>query len=202
MIRKCLFLLALWTALQTSKAGIDLTPTPAEYRAEGITIQQLIFKDGKRRISYEPPRQWTYRGGASRLQFTPPDQTFAEGVIEAISAPSAKPFDETTVKALEAQVMSTLPPGSQGATVINRHANPVILNQNLSYEIVVSYQTLGQWFQRSVIFVNCPDTQLVFRLTARKPAFESLSNAFRRSLYSWRWIEPAASGTGPVTASN
>jgi hypothetical protein len=202
MIRKCLFLLALSAASQTAAtAAIDLTPTPAEYTAEGITIQQIIFTDGKRRVSYEPPRQWTYRGDASRLQFTPPEQSFAEGVIQTAPAMGAKAFDEATVKALEAQVMNTLPPGSHGVTVISRQSNPVILNQNMSYEFVVAYQTLGQTFHRSVIFVNCPDTQLVFRFTAPKAVFDNLNNAFRRSIYSWQWSEPGATAAGPVTAS-
>lgn len=193
MIRKYLFLLALsglWQSAAT--AAIDLTPSPTEYQAEGITIQQLIFTDGKSRVRYEPPQQWTYRGDTSRLQLQPPGQSFAEGMIQAAPALGAKAFDETTVKALEAQVMKTVPPGSQGVTMISRQENPVTLNQNLSYEFVVSYQTLGQTFQRSVIFVNCPDTQLVFRFTAPKAAFENLNSAFRRSIYSWQWAEPAA----------
>jgi hypothetical protein len=199
MIRKYLFLLALTAVLPTvATAAIDLTPTPAEYTAEGVTIQQLIFKDGKRRISYEPPRQWTYRGDASRLQFLPPEQNFAEGVIQLAPPLRTPGFDEATVKALEAQVINSLPAGSQGATVLSRQANPVVLNQNMSYEFVVSYQTLGQTFHRSVIFVNCPEMQLLFRFTGPKAVFENLNGAFRRSIYSWRATEPPAA---PVTAS-
>jgi hypothetical protein len=86
--------------------------------------------------------------------------------------------------------------------VVSRLANPVILYQNLSYEFVVSYQTLGKLFQRSVIFVNCPDKQLVFRFSAPKPVFDSLNMAFRRSIYSWQLADPpAATGAGPTTAS-
>ena len=201
MIRKCLFLLVLSAALQTSEAAIDLTPTRAEYTAEGVTVQQLIFQDGKRRISYEPPWKWTFRGDASRLQFMPPSQNFAEGVVQAAPPLRTPGFDEATVKALESQVMNTLPSGSQGVTLISQQKNPVILNQNLSYEFVVSYQTLGETFHRSVIFVNCPEAQLVFRFTAPKAVFESLNSAFRRSLYSWQWIEPPATAAAPVMAS-
>ena len=201
MIRKLLLPLALGLAFQTSDAAIDFTPTPEQYTAEGITFQQVIFKDGKRRVSYELPWKWTCRGDASRLQLAPPDQNFAEGVIQAAPAMAAKGFDEATLKALEAQVMNALPAGSQGATLVSRRDNPVIFSQGVSCEFVVSYQTLGQTFHRSVIFVNCPETQLIFRFTAPKAAFDNLNAAFRRSISSWRATEPAATAAGPMTAS-
>jgi hypothetical protein len=185
-----------------ARAAIDFTPTLSRYYSEGAEYSSVSFKEDRQTISMGVPRLWSCRGDASRLQFLPPDQNFAEGVVQAVPAKGAQPFDEATVKALEAQVMGTLPPGSQGATVISRTANPVILYQNLSYEFVVSYQTLGQLFQRSVIFVNCPDKQLVFRFSAPKPVFENLNKAFRRSIYSWQLTEqPAVTGAGPATAS-
>jgi hypothetical protein len=185
-----------------ARAEINFTPTLNRYYSEGAEYFSVSFKEDKRSISMEVPRLWSCRGDASRLQFMPPDQNFAEGVVQAVSAKGAHPFDEATVKALEAQVMGALPPGSQGATVISRRENPVILYQNLSYEFVVSYQTLGQLFQRSVIFVNCSDKQLVFRFSAPKAVFENLNKAFRRSIYSWELAEqPAVPGAGPTTAS-
>ena len=177
-----------------TKAEINFTPTLNRYYSEGAEYSSVSFQEEKQIISMEVPRLWSCHGDASRLQFMPPGQSFAEGVVQAAPAKGAQPFNEVTVKALEAQVMGTLPPGSQGATVISRIENPVILYQNLSYEFVVSYQTLGQSFQRSVIFVNCPDKQLVFRFSAPKPVFDNLNQAFRRSIYSWQLIEPAPSG--------
>jgi len=144
------------------------------------------------------PRLWSCRGDALRLGFTPPDQSLAEGIVQAAPAKGGQLFDEPAVKTLEAQVLGTLPAGSQGAIVISKVENPVILYQNLSYEFVVSYQTLGQSFQRSVIFVNCPDKQLIFTFSAPKPVFDNLNKAFRRSIYSWQWSEPAAT----LTAAN
>jgi hypothetical protein len=185
-----------------ANAGIDFTPTLSRYYSEGAEYSSVSFKEDKRTVSMGVPRLWSCRGDASRLLFAPPDQSFAEGVVQAVPAKGTQPFDEATVKTLEAQVMSTLPPGSQGATVLSRLENPVILNQNLSYEFVVSYQTLGQVFQRSVIFVNCPDKQLVFRFSAPKAVFEKLNKAFRGSIYSWQLTEqPATTSAGPITAA-
>lgn len=201
MPRLSLTLLCLLFLVPGTRAEIDFTPTVNKYFSHGAEYSSVSFKDDKRSISMEVPRKWSCRGDASRLQFMPPDQSFAEGVVQAAPPMRTPAFDEATVKALEAQVINTLPSGSQGVTVISRLENSVILNQNLSYEFVVSYQTLGQTFQRSVIFVNCPEAQLVFRFTAPKAAFANLNNAFNRSVCSWRTTESAATAAALVTAS-
>lgn len=192
MFRLALTLLCLLLLVPGTKAQIDFTPTVNRYVSYGAEFSSVSFKDDKRTISMEVPRKWSCRGDASRLQFTPPDQSFADGVVQATPPLRARAFDEATVKALEAQVINTLPSGSQGITMLSQQENPVILNQNLSYGFLVSYQTLGQTFHRSVIFVNCPEAKLIFRFTAPKTAFDKLNNAFNRSVSSWRLTEPAA----------
>lgn len=201
MFRLSIILAGLLFLIPGARAEMDFTPTVNRYFSEGAEYSSVSFKDDKRIISMNVPRMWTCRGDASRLQFMPPDQSFAEGVVQAASPMRTPAFDEATVKALEAQVINTLPSGSQGITIISRLENPVILNQNLSYEIVVSYQTLGQTFHRSVIFVNCPEAQLIFRFTAPKAAFANLNNAFNRSVCSWHATESSATAAAPVTAS-
>jgi hypothetical protein len=201
MLRLSIALLCLLLLVPGAIAEIDFTPTVNKYYSQGAEYSSVTFKDDKRSISMELPRRWRCRGDASRLQFMPPDQGFAEGVVQASPPLRARAFDEATVRALEAEVMNTLPSGTQAATILRRQENPVILYQNLSYEIVVSYQTLGQTFQRSVIFVSCPDAQLVFRFTAPKASFESLNNAFSRCISSWTFAEPAATSSAAMTAS-
>lgn len=184
VIRRAI-IICLLTAVSGIKAEINFTPTVNRYFSEGAEYSSVTFKENKRSISMEVPRLWTCHGDASRLQFTPPDQHFAEGTIQAAPASGVVPFNEATIKALEGQLMNSLPPGSQAITMVSRQENPIILEQNLSYEFVVSYQTLGKVFLRSVIFVNCPDKQLIFRFTAPKENFDALNKAFRHSLYSW-----------------
>jgi hypothetical protein len=201
MFRLSITLACLLLLVPGTRAEIDFTPTVKREISYGEEYSYVSFKDDKRSISMNVPRKWTCRGDGSRLQFMPPDQNFAEGVVQAAPPMRTTAFDEGTVKALEAQVMATLPSGSQGVTVLSRLENSVILNQNLSYEFVVSYQTLGQTFQRSVIFVNCPEAQLIFRFTAPKAAFANLNNAFNRSVCSWNVTESNAVAAGPMTAS-
>lgn len=202
MLRLSLLLLCLFLLVPDTKAQIDFTPTVNRYLSYGEEYFSVSFKNDKRTVSMEVPRKWTCRGDAGRLRFLPPDENFSEGVVEAAPPMRSRIFDEATVKALEAQALSTIPAGSQGVTVLSRMENSVILNnQDLSYEFVVSYQTLGQTFQRSIIFVNCPEAQLIFRFTAPKSVFANLNNVFNRTVSSWRKTEPATVGAGPVTAS-
>jgi hypothetical protein len=159
--------------------------------SEGAEYSSVSFKDDKRTISLTLPRRWSSRGDVSRLRLAPPDQSFAEGVIQALPAKGQPAFDEATIKALEHLVLTSLPPGSQFATVLRREKNPILLGQNLSYGFSVSFQTLGLTFQRSVLFVNCPEQQLVFRFSAPKTVFENLNKSFRQTLYSWQWRDRA-----------
>ncbi|MEY2562473.1 MAG: hypothetical protein QOH88_666 [Verrucomicrobiota bacterium] len=203
MLRIALLFLLLAASAHT-RAEMNFTPTMKEYTSEGGQFRSLSFLDDKRTITIELPRQWNYRGDASRLELTPPGQTMAKGTIQAVTVPGPQPFDEAAVKALEARVMSELPPSSQGAAITYRQENPVLLEQNLSYEFVVSYQMLGKVFQTSVIFVSCPDKQLVFRFTAPQSNFAALNQAFRRSIISWQGTEPStktAAASAPKTGS-
>jgi hypothetical protein len=184
----------------SAKAVIDFTPSVNRYVSEGAEYATATFKDDKRSVSMAIPRLWTCRGDASRLQFSPPDENFAEGVVQAVPINGVLRFDEATLKALEQQTVNALPPSSQAITVVSRQENTVLIEGNPSYEFVVSYQALGQAFQRSVIFVNCPGQQLVFRFSAPKKAFDTLNRSFRQSIYTWHWSQPAS--TAVVAQTN
>jgi hypothetical protein len=173
----------------TSNGGIDLTPSPSEYVANGMKFQQLIFKDDKRRIEYEPPRGWSFDGGPNQLHLKPTQKNFAEAVI--IATPLSKPqaLDDNATKLLEQQLIAGLPVGSQFVKIEEEISNSVLVNGNASLEIILSYQSMGEKFWRSVLFVNLSDTQLTFRLTAKKDDFQALHREFRTSLFSWRWID-------------
>ncbi|MDQ6809088.1 MAG: hypothetical protein M3Z64_06640, partial [Verrucomicrobiota bacterium] len=112
-------------------------------------------------------------------------------------APAA--FDEATVKALEERVIRAAPAAGAPVEVVSRETNPVILGQNQSYGFVIGYSALGKVFRRSVVFVNTPDTQLVFHLSAPKAEFDGLNQSFRRSIGTWQRVDPPGA---TVTAAN
>ncbi|MEN3369727.1 MAG: hypothetical protein V7609_1870 [Verrucomicrobiota bacterium] len=203
MLLRTVLLLLLTTALTTTRAAIDLTPIPHESTCEGYTFKELLFKDGKRDIVYQLPTKWAYRAGGDGVHLTPPESVRADAIIRASLLSAPQRFDEKSVEAAKKQFLGSLPAGSQMITVVTEEQNPVPFNGNPTYEFVVSYQIIGETFVRSALFTNVADTQLCFRLTARKSDFEGLHRSFRASILSWRWIEPRATpDVGPITASN
>src|SRR4051812_7316547 len=194
MTRATFTILLALLLIRTSQAHLDLTPTPTEYVAEGIIFQRLTFKQANNTsLSYQPPRGWTCRGGADRLQLTPAQVTRAEALIQALPLASAQSLDEKSEAFLREQFLNTLPPGSQLVKLLNEEQNPVVLDNKLSYAVTASYQVIGETFVRSTLFINLADTQLRFTLNARQSDFEKLNRAFRQSLYSWQWREDRSS---------
>ena len=190
----------------TVRAGIDLTPSVSEYTAEGTKFQQLSFHDSKQRIEYELPSGWSFDGNANELRVKPPQKTFAEGVIQPTPLTKAQPLDESVRNSLKQKVLAELPAGSQLAKIDQEIESPLLLNGQPTFEVIVSYQLLGDKFCRSALFGNRQNTQWLFRFTAKKADFESLQSEFTRSILSWHWLESADSasqggGAGPPSAS-
>jgi hypothetical protein len=199
MLPRSTIALLFFVTIASAYSGIDLTPSVTEYVANGMKFQNLIFQDDKRRIEYEPPRDWSFNGGTNQLRLKP-KKNFAEAVIAAVPLSKPQSLDENAIKLLEQQVIAALPVGSQFAKIEEEIANPVLLNENASFEVTVSYQVTGEKFFRSAIFVNLRDTQLIFRLSARKDDFQALHREFKVSIFSWHWIEPDQASPG--TAKN
>jgi hypothetical protein len=194
MLRKVSLVLLLAATVRTACAVVDLTPAPSEYTAEGITFSRLTFRDGDKRISYEPPLRWTYQGSPRQLMIAPRDKPFAEGTLEVTSPYKPQPFTPELQEILTRQVLAALPPDSLAVEVKSRGENTVVFNNLPNFEVVVSYKRLGETFERSVVFADAADTRFTFRFTARASEFSQLHGAYRRSLCTWR-VEEMAPGT-------
>ena len=175
----------------TARGAIDLTPVPRETTCEGFTFKELLFKDGPRQILYQLPTKWTYRAGAGEVRLVPPNSRDAEAVIQAIALPASQPLDSKVIEAAKQQLLSNLPPGSQMVTLVKEEPNAVPLNGHPTYEFAMTYQVMGQTFQRSCLISNVGEAQLRFRFTARKSDYEKVYPAFRSSILSWQWLEPS-----------
>jgi hypothetical protein len=129
------------------------------------------------------------------LQLTPAKADRADAVIQAVELNAPEKLDNKAIDALREQFLKSLPPGSQGVTLVSEEQNPVSLENGASYAVTVAYQALGETFMRSVVFVNLPETQLSFRLTARKADFETIQKQFRSSILSWHWVDRPSAAT-------
>ena len=181
---------ALSFTLQLAMAAgnpIEFSAAVQNFASEGVTYHRLIFKDGKRVIYYQPPTGWKCNVIADQLTLVPSDRPFAEGRISC--SPLEKPvaLDDRAAAAFKDQVLASLPAGSQHAAIVKQEQNVLLINNNPTTEVIVSYDAFGQSFQRSVLLLNTPANQVQFQFTARKTDFDLLFRAFRGSVLSWEW---------------
>jgi hypothetical protein len=202
MPARTILALLIAVALTPARAAIELPPVPHESTEEGFTYQKLLFKDGKRQVVYQLPPKWTFRAREAGVQLTPPNAPFAEAVILAAPQPGLPRLDEKGIEEGKQEFLRTLPPGAQLVSIVSEQSNPVLLDNKPSYEVIASYQLMGEKFVRSALFTNFADMQVSFRLTARKSDFEKLHQTFRFSILTWHWEDrPNAPDAGPLTAS-
>ncbi|MDQ6656507.1 MAG: hypothetical protein M3Y80_11930, partial [Verrucomicrobiota bacterium] len=182
---KCTLLCLCAGLSQAPAANIDFTPTVTEELVEGFSNRHATVQADTGNATFLVPRGWDVRGSKEALRLAPPQKDFCEGVFQAVALPAEQTFDALTLAALEQKVRSGLPTNAQQVEIADRQENPASFGQNLSYQFIVSYKTLGRDFQRSVIFVNAGDTQMIFRFTAPKEEFSALHRVFLRSITSW-----------------
>jgi hypothetical protein len=191
--------LLLLATICSSRAGIDFTPTVEEYASQGFVYRRVILKEEKGVIKFVLPQAWSVRGSKDVLQLSPANHGFAEATISAIALSAPVPLNDVTVEALKQQALRAAPPASQSVQLVRCDLNPVPMAPYTSVGFVISYTALGRTFEKSMIFVQADDTQLVFSLTAPKEEFEGSYQLFRTSISSWQWRQPKTSG--PMTAS-
>ena len=154
------------------------------------------------RIEYEPPRTWIVDGDATALHLKPPQKTFAEAIVEAEPLNRAQQLDEAAQKNLEQKLIASLPAGSQLVKIEQETESPLLLNGNRTFEVIVSYQVMGEKFSRSALFANLSDVQVIFRFTARTNDFEALHSEFRTSILSWRQMEATEASAATASAAS
>lgn len=170
----------------TTFATLELTPAIDEFTLDGVKMQQLAFRDGQKKITYQPPRQWDYRGSADRLVLHPPGKTQAEAVIIRLTIPQPTGFDAEGVTKLVAEAVTALPAGSAAVAVAAQEKNPVSINRKETFLVTIKYQFGGEKYARSVLFVNREGEQLRFQLTCREADFDQLNRAFFASHFTWQ----------------
>jgi hypothetical protein len=191
--------LLLLTTISSSNGGIDFTPAIEEYSSQGFVYRRVTLKEERGPIKFVLPQGWLVRGASGRLQLNPANGGFAEATITASPLTGPAQFNEATMEALKQQALRTAPSASNSVQLIRCEPNPVPMAPYTSVGFVTSYTALGRTFEKSMIFVQADDTQLVFSLTAPKEEFDGLYQLFRTSISSWQWRQPKTSG--PMTAS-
>lgn len=187
-LARLILIALLGQSVMCSGGPIDFTPVTGSRLLEGITFPQLVFSQDGHKITYEPPRGWSYSGNASRLRLSAPDISHGQAIIDFTQLPTAQPLNEVPAQQLSSLVLATLPESATDVQIMEEELSPVRVNQRESREYYATYDYLGQDYETSVIFANVNDVQLRFRLVARKGSFELMHRAFRGSIFSLRWF--------------
>lgn len=191
MVSRIIQTVALLVILLAGEASaIDFTPiVPANDSARMRRFPRLLFKDGARTISYVRPAGWQFSGSKAGLRLEATDPSHSIATIQEIARKGSPTFTEETIKALQAALTSALPSGSTNIQIVRTEKNPLQIHSYETLEITVSYFALTLDRMESVLFVNLPETQLQFALKTLKTDFPAAHELFRKSYYSWQWLD-------------
>jgi hypothetical protein len=170
-----------------AEAQLSLMPTMSERVQEGIHFQQLCFSDGGKKVTYEPPRGWSYVSESKKIILRPPGKAESRAEIE-VGFPVIPPeFDEEGLKQLKAMFLRLVPKDSEKIEIVAEQKNPVLINGHESYEFIVAFINYGQRCRMSVLFANLPREQIRCKVIANPDDFEETHRRFIESLYGLQW---------------
>jgi hypothetical protein len=192
----CLFIISAASVIHAEL--FNLNPQVTARELEGIRFSQLEFQREKERITYEPPRGWTFSvQGPQKIVFFAAGDAQADVSIEHLETPGGFSLDEAGMALLQQEAARSLPKGLESAKLESQRPNPLIISECNTYEAVFSYALHGRRFQTSVLFLDMGETRMRFVFSSSQRDFEQLHGAFKRSLYSWQWHRPAAPASSP-----
>jgi hypothetical protein len=168
------------------RADLQLIPSISEYELEGVKFKQLAFHDSGKSPTYQPPRGWDYSGSGDRLTLHPSGKSQAEATISRVALPEQFSFTEENVKKLVSEALASVPKGSSAVAVVSQQMSPLRISGKDAFQVVLSYNFLGQPFERSILFLNRDRDQLRFQFVAPERDFKDLQSAFQKSLCTWR----------------
>lgn len=169
---------------------MDFTPiVPTHDSPRMRRFPRLLFKDGARSVSYVRPAGWQFSGSKAGLRLEASDHSHSIATIQEVARKAPAPFDDQTIEALKEGLLAALPAGSTNAKITRVEANPLRIDGHQTLELTVSYFALALDRMQSVLFVNLPETQIQFALNALKSDFPTAHELFRRSYYTWQWLE-------------
>lgn len=168
-----------------ARAELQLTPQVVEGIGDGVKFTHLAFSDGDKTINYLPPRGWQYSGSATQLTLRPLGKAQAEAIVSRSPLTSPGAFDEESLKKIVDNEIAALSKGNQTVAVVSQEKNPLMINRKETFLLVLSYESYGQRFNRSILFLNRDREQIRFQLTCREADFKDLQKAFFASQFSW-----------------
>jgi hypothetical protein len=175
-----------WLFIASARADLQLTPKLVDYELDGAKLQQLVFRDGEKQITYTPPTGWQYLSSNNNLFVLHPRGARGEATIARISLARPESFDDETIKRLSDEVLVSVPGDAKNVGIVSQQKNVVMIERKETLLIIIKYEFYGEPQERSVLFVNRKDEQLRFQLTCPESNFAQLQKVFLASHFSWQ----------------
>src|SRR5580658_7130656 len=169
-----------------ARADLDLTPTDTVQKMELMKIHRVVFHDGAKEITYQPPKGWTCNGSHNSAVLTIPDHPQARALIE--SAPHLRiPALDDKAQALfqKDPTLLQLPRGAKNLQITGVTLNPLVIDSHPTLEVQMTYSFYGQACQKSILLVDRNGAEVSMTLDCLAPDFDMLHKLFQRSWYTF-----------------
>ena len=168
-----------------ARADLDLTPSEGVQTLDTIPVKHVVFHDGAREITYQPPKGWTCTGSPNYAALSIPDHPQARAFIQGAPRLRIPAFDDTAAKLFQDNpALLQLPRGAKDVKITAVTVNPLVIDSHPTLEVDLTYSFFGQSCAKSILLVNRNGAEVSFVLDCLAPDFGVLSDKFRRSLYS------------------
>jgi len=187
MVPAIIGLLALlFIGTSAARADLDLTPTEVVHTLEQVNKTHIVFHDGAKEITYNPPKGWTCTGSHSAAALTIPGHPQARAFIRSAATLRIPAFDDKAAKLFQDNpALLELPKGAQDVNITAMSMNPLVIDSHPTLEVQVTYSFFGQACARSILLVNRNGTEVSCVLDCLGPDFADLHSQFGRSLFSF-----------------
>jgi hypothetical protein len=167
-----------------ARGEVDLTPVESTYELDGVTMSNVLFRDGRQEIRYDPPKDWQLDGSGSRLNLAPKSVANADGHVEVKPLVTALPFDEVNLKKYVENAKLTLPREARSIEALGTKLNPLKICGHDTLAVELQYEMFGVSYRAHLLYMNQERQQWLFRFAAPANVFERAFEPFRASLYS------------------
>ena len=184
--RAVILILGTFLVVTSARSDLKLTPAVEVYEQDGVKMKHLVFFDGSQRVTYNPPPGWNYDGNANLLVLHSPHDARGEATIRQVRLANPESFDKESVKRLIEQALASAPKGATNVAVVSQEMNPVMIERKETFLVIIKFDSYGEPYLRSVMFLNRGNEQMLFQLTAPQSTFPETQKAFQGSHFTWQ----------------
>jgi hypothetical protein len=182
---KNLLFTVLLCAARIARADLDLTPTVESMSLDQVSIRHVVFHDGPKKVTYQPPGGWTCSGSHDYASLSIPNHAQARAFIQVAPRLRIPALDDKAGKLFQDNPgLLQLPRGAKDIKINAVTQNPLVVDGHPTLEVQLTYSFFGQGCAKCLILVNRNGSEVSFVLDCPAPDYNILEPQLRRSLFS------------------